>query len=50
MLGLPLILLNLVFLRAAYAALCTVKPLGEGIDDTDQVGFGLFRLTREFQG
>lgn len=37
MLGLPLILLNLVFLRAAYAALCTVKPLGEGIDDTDQV-------------
>lgn len=33
----PLILLSLVFLRTVHAALCTIKPLGEGIDDTDQV-------------
>jgi len=37
MLSPPLIFLSLVFLRTVHAALCIIKPLGEGIDDTDQV-------------
>jgi hypothetical protein len=37
MLGIPRLLLSLALVRAACAAICTLNPLGEGLDDTDQV-------------
>lgn len=42
MLNFPHILFCLFFIRTAFAALCQLRPLGRGRDDTDQVSIPLY--------